>query len=689
MKNSNPPSPLSVFSRTRDLRLLWILRMLVRLGAHAALAESSDAGQRRFVFEQLSLPLADTGEAKGLSDRLFATLARMEKRACTFRHGRVLAHNLALLRDQIGLSEPESCLLAFAVLLRADETFQCVAKAARPRANLVDQLSTITGLKPESVQEAVSLRGNLMRSGLVEIVGTGPGAQTIRVRQGQLRSLARTRMKCVEELFGAFLRPAAPACLARSDYRHFIPGFELVAGLLAEATASRRAGVNILLYGIPGVGKSELTRTVAAELDIALYEVSSSDDDNNMLHPRSRLSSAATAQYLLAGRKAVLVFDEVDAIFTDGSRFFGKPTTAEQSKAWVNALLEATPIPTVWIANRIDGMDPAFLRRFDLVAELRAPPRRQRTQLLRRVCGHAIDETDIERLAHCESVTPALLTRAAAVASRMDVVAGHSKADLIESVLDGTLRAQGHRSIRETSRSAAMCQYDLSLCNASEDLSAIAAGLARAGSGRLCLYGPPGTGKSAFGHWLARELDRPLLLKRISDLQSPFVGVMERNLANAFRQAMEEGAVLQLDEVDTFLRDRSRARQSWEASQVNEFLTQLEAFDGILIASTNLMDAIDPAAMRRYDYLIEFHYMRQEQVRLMFQSCAASLGLVHKASKRLCAALDKLERLTPGDFAVIMRRHALMRFETADQVVAALRRQIDAKPGVARRIGFL
>src|SRR5690606_38701722 len=125
------------------------------------------------------------------------------------------------------------------------------------------------------------------------------------------------------------------------------------------------------------------------------------------------------------------------------------------------------------------------------------------------------------------------------------------------------------------------------------------------------------TGKTAFGKWVADQLDKPLLLKRVSDLQSPYVGVMEQNLAAAFLEAKRDDAVLQFDEVDSFLQDRRQAGRSWELSQVNEFLTQLEAFNRLLIATTNLMDNLDQAALRRFDYKIQMDYLRPCQAAMM------------------------------------------------------------------------
>ncbi|WP_306456501.1 ATP-binding protein [Pseudomonas sp. LJDD11] len=117
----------------------------------------------------------------------------------------------------------------------------------------------------------------------------------------------------------------------------------------------------------------------------------------------------------------------------------------------------------------------------------------------------------------------------------------------------------------------------------------------------ILLYGPPGTGKTAFGRWLAQALGKPLLAKRVSDLVSPYVGMTEQNLAGAFEQAQQQDAVLLLDEVDSFLQDRRKARQSWEITAVNEMLTQMESYRGLFIASTNLIADLDQASLRRFD----------------------------------------------------------------------------------------
>ena len=143
--------------------------------------------------------------------------------------------------------------------------------------------------------------------------------------------------------------------------------------------------------------------------------------------------------------------------------------------------------------------------------------------------------------------------------------------------------------------------YQLEWVSCNENIHKITEGLMRTKKGRICCYGPPGTGKTAWAAWLAEELDMPLLLCKGSDLLDPYVGGTERNIAQAFEQAKSDNAVLVLDEVDTFLFSREGADRSWERSQVNEMLTQIERFEGLMVVSTNLMNVLDPAALRRFD----------------------------------------------------------------------------------------
>ena len=105
----------------------------------------------------------------------------------------------------------------------------------------------------------------------------------------------------------------------------------------------------------------------------------------------------------------------------------------------------------------------------------------------------------------------------------------------------------------------------------------------------ILLHGPPGTGKTQFARYVATRLERDLMVKTASELQSMWIGEAEKNIARAFREAERDGAILFIDEADSFLFSRESAHRMWEVSQVNEFLCQMENFKGILICATDFV----------------------------------------------------------------------------------------------------
>lgn len=634
---------------------------------------------------------ADWNEATQdeLEQRLRLTLTAMEARVHRYAWSRNIDANLRLLHETFSLSRAEKAILVLAASLRAKDELVRIAGCCRSQVDVTDQLHRILGLPLEQIRRAISPESTLLRSGLVKVSSGGDPGDNLTLRRGGLRCLVTTRLRSIDQLFSGIVAPASTPTLTALDYPHLTPDIGFLSSMVREAVASGRRGVNVLLYGPPGTGKTELTRVIAQQNGLSVYDVSCVDDDRSPLDARSRLSSAAIAQYLLKGRKALLVFDEIDAIFTDGSELFGKPTTAEQAKAWVNELLEGGQVPAFWIANSIGNMDPAFVRRFDVVIEMKVPPLPQRLALLTKQCGTLLSVDQIRRIGRVETITPALVTRAAGVIRRTPLAKG-AEATTLETLLDGTLRAQGHKTIRQENRGTPSIGYDPDMCNADVDLRALAAGIASSLTGRICLYGPSGTGKTAFGYWLADQLGKPLMLKRVSDIQNPMLGVMERTLARAFEQASRDGALLQIDEVDSFLRDRREARQSWEVSQVNEFLTQLESYEGVFIGSTNLMEGLDPAALRRFDYKVSMGYLLPHQRGAMLKSLLAEFQLDGDLSSSARERLTHLHTLTPGDFAVLHRQHRIKAFACADAVVQALANEVACKePPQTRRIGFV
>ena len=355
----------------------------------------------------------------------------------------------------------------------------------------------------------------------------------------------------------------------------------------------------------------------------------------------------------------------------------------------MNRMLEDAQVPTFWLANSIYTIDPAFIRRFDMIIEVPVPPRSQRHRIVQRACSGLVGADCITRLANVDHLAPAVITRASSVVRAIGSGLDRPRTErALEHLVANTLEAQGHPRPLRSGAADLPAGYDTSFLNPDTDVTAIADGLREAGQGRLCLYGPPGTGKTAFGRWLARQLDLPLHIKRASDLLSPWVGMTEKQLARAFREAEQDRALLLIDEVDSFLRDRGEAQRSWEATQVNEMLTCMESFDGVFVASTNLMDGLDPAALRRFDAKIHFGFMPPEQALAMLRAQCAALGLpAPRAAEE--QAVARLNNLTPGDFAALARQHRFRPIDSPAALVQLLRSESTLKGGPKRPIGFL
>ena len=140
---------------------------------------------------------------------------------------------------------------------------------------------------------------------------------------------------------------------------------------------------------------------------------------------------------------------------------------------------------------------------------------------------------------------------------------------------------------------------------------------------RIIFYGPPGTGKTLTAHSLAKSLKRQVLSFDCSKILSMYVGESEKNVRKIFdtyadlTYQTKTEPILLLNEADQFLSSRSSGIGS-SADQMhnqmqNIFLEQIEKFQGILIATTNLLENIDQAFSRRFNYKIEFKKPDQKQ----------------------------------------------------------------------------
>ena len=610
------------------------------------------------------------------------------------RHPRNLEKNLRKLRKVIGISDLECDILAFAVILHSESMLEtgCGVLGTDLASHMVPRiLAAALGEDLKSVRAALDRDAKLAKTGLLslEIRGRYDLRQLIDLMTPTFANRMLGDLKDIRSLVENFVTPSAPASLTADQFGHAHDWLLLTRGHLADAVEDRKVGINVLIYGRPGSGKTEFARTLTKELGLQLLEIKVMSSNGAPIAPLRRLRNQQISQAFFSEARSILLFDECEEIFDiNAGNDFAENESTTPRKSWLNMTLETNRLPIVWIANSIKSFDEAYLRRFSLCFEMPAPQRKDSLRIIEDVFANQVGEGLKSTLAKHDGIAPALASQVAEVLKSLSVN------DCIEdrerwalTILNEKLKAQSIKPI-ELRLDCREQPFDPSLIASRVELTKVLAGLQSSKSGRLCIYGPPGTGKTAFGRWVAEELGRPHLSYKASDLMGPYLGQTERNVAAAFVKAKKQGAVLQLDEVDTFLQDRSRAVRNWEVSQVNEMLTQMEQFDGVFIASTNLFENLDEASLRRFDIAMKFDYLKPESASILFLKLCESLGM--SVSEDSLTELAGMTNLTPGDFTQLRRAQTIDTSSSSSELVAQLRSSVALKRNSRRNeIGFL
>ena len=681
-----------VEKRLIDKVSLWVLRMILNLGGHKDFVDKD----RYFREEDLAHFL---GLSKHLSferskytrnqilNLLKDNLKKLENQT-EFKSSKILSKNIAQVSSLMHLNDYEQQVLEFVTVLKQ---YDILEKASNlfgyelSTMQVKNMLSIILDIPKKEIEKMFASDSRFSKSSLVNI-----NRKTNYSLESKLSSINNTFLDNLfnnDEDISSMLKDSIRVCdkseLGIKDYGHIKSDVNMMLSYLKHTIHSKKSGVNILLYGSAGTGKTELVKVLAKELKTKLFEVSYIDTQDDPIDGHDRLRAYKSAQALLTNQKTLLMYDEAEDIFESGGGLFSAPLR-QKDKAWINKMLETNTIPTIWITNNINSVDNALIRRFDINMQISIPKKSKRVDIINKYSSNFLDKKSIKVLAENEKVSPALVATATKV---VNVIKTKDKTKAFTNLINNTLKAQGYSSIKnKTIKDTKKTKYNPKLVNTTTDLKELAKGIKKVQSARICLYGVAGTGKSAFGYYLASKLKRPLILKKASDLMCKYIGGTEKNIADAFFQAKKENAILVFDEVDTFLADRTQARASWEISHVNELLVQMEIFDGIFIATTNLMDNLDSASLRRFDIKLEFKYLKVEQSKEMFKKLSKKLNL----PKKVPDELDALTKLTLGDFMTVDRQSRFKPIKDSEDFLARLKDEVRLKTTESTpKMGFL
>ncbi|WP_386692604.1 AAA family ATPase [Lonepinella sp. MS14434] len=635
-----------------------------------------------------AIPFFDTNDEQQYSaERLLkARFVEIQQESDNEAEWKMLEKNIDFITSLLNLSETEQALLRFSVHLELEKGLVSALDLSRQNdLNLNDCLeimSSVLLIPKGKLRNALNKKSKLFSYGILTRNNYSNEVKDF-IRWNDIVDIHDFANFEIDYkiLLARCLSESVEPKLNLEQFAHINEFKQQLFDYLTPSLANKKRGINIFIHGKAGVGKTEFATLVAKQLALPCYTLTAEDKDGDIIDGEERLNNCRLAQRLLetAEQQAMIIFDEVEDVFYGG--FFQK-SIAQSHKAWVNQLLENNAVPIIWLSNQIQGIDPAYLRRFDFIFEMPDLPIKNKEKLILAKVGNKLSADYVHHFAVQDEISPALIDKGFTIMNQLAAHQDKIDGKVAINWFNQTLQAQGYKKIEPLNQSAVHYSLDFIACT--DNIHQISQGLQQHKRGRICCYGPAGTGKTAWAKWLAEQAVLPLLQLNGSDLLDPYVGGTEQKIARAFNKAKENNMLLVLDEVDSFLFDRNGADRSWERSMVNEMLTQIEKFDGLLVVSTNLMDSLDPAVLRRFDLKLKFDYLTQTQVCELAKCQAENLGIV--LNEQDFMRLADIDYLTAGDFAAVARRHQFSSFENGKDWVMALAKECELKPVVKGQV---
>ena len=457
--------------------------------------------------------------------------------------------------------------------------------------------------------------------------------------------------------------------------------------------------LHILFYGPPGTGKTTFARSLAHACKLPAWSAGPGHEESGDRRPQ-----------LVVGGRIASLHDKGFLLVDEAERILDCDMFARQhsiDKAWLNTFMGKPGQRVIWITNHVHHLEGAVRRRFDFSIHFHALGRRERHVVWQQILAkYGVDtfiaEDTLVEFARDFDVPASVMDMAVKQAKRFADGSSEGFVAALRRVIDSyeILLRDGEP---KSAKPKVAGNYDVrgvSLDGSVEELLAMLNRLDGRlrqgmefgpGACTMLFYGPSGTGKTALARYLAERIDRECRVVRASDLLGPYVGTTESNIARTFRDAERDDVLLVIDEADSFLFPRDKASHSWEATQVNEFLTSLEECRGFCICTSNRRENMDPASMRRFSHKVAFTYSKPEQVRILYDALLAPFA-GYPLPDDMQTELLTMCRLTPGDFHSVRSR---MVFEgerdvTHQELLHGLRREQGLKLDSDRRgMGFL
>ena len=435
---------------------LWILRILFQLDGFNKFIDRDGYLQSNDILLFLGGDkyLDDGKEALETRNDIIANfthrLTVLDKKSLKSTKNTTLAKNIQKITTLIQLNKVERQIIEFLFLVKQHKILEDAMEflgSDLTTKQVKRVLSIVLDIDYVKVDEAFKSNAKLVQSSLLSI-----NKQTTNFFERKFDSINDTFIdnmtnanEKISTMLQDVLRPCKESDLKLGDYRHLKKDISIMLSYLQKSLKKKQKGVNILLYGAAGTGKTELTKVLAKELKLDLYEVSYADEEGNAMDGQARTKAYKVAQALLAHQNTFLMYDEAEDIFESSGGGFFAPVSRQRDKAWINRMLENNSVATVWITNNIHSIDQAIARRFDYTLEVPVPKKSQRQKIIQKYSQGILDDKTVKLLATHPTIAPAVIAQATKVIKNIGYQKG-SKEFL--RIVNNTIKAQGLEPIK-------------------------------------------------------------------------------------------------------------------------------------------------------------------------------------------------------------------------------------------------
>ena len=216
----------------------------------------------------------------------------------------------------------------------------------------------------------------------------------------------------------------------------------------------------------------------------------------------------------------------------------------------------------------------------------------------------------------------------------------------------------------------------------------------------IVLHGPPGCGKTFAVERLVEFIDWPSFSINSNSVGSPYIHETSKKISEIFDKALDAApSVIIIDEMESFLSERGAGGSSglYHVEEVAEFLRRIpEAIENkvLIIAMTNMIEAIDPAILRRgrFDHIVEVGMPSSDEVKSLLDTLLARIPTNDAID--ISPLVETLTGKPLSDIAFVVREAARIAAKAGksqidqDSITSALASLPQDKEKKEKRIGF-